>query len=77
MIPRTPLTKSTLLLLAVLAGLLAGCLPPAPPSDPDQTVDEALLLMLSSHSLLAQMPTEAWIHPPLGIVHLKPRASTR
>jgi len=77
MIPRTPLTKSTLLLLAVLAGLLAGCLPPAPASDPAQSVDEALLLMLSSHSLLAQMPTEATSSRSPGLLALLDQSSGR
>ena len=67
---------STLLLLAVLAGLLAGCLPPAP-SDPDQTVDEALLLMLSSHSLLAQMPTEPTSSRSTGLMALLVQSSGR
>lgn len=57
MATRMPLTKSTLLLLAVLGGLLSSCLPSGG-TEPAQPADEALLLMLSSHSLLSQMPAE-------------------
>lgn len=76
MIAQTPLTKSRLLLLAVLAGLLTGCLPAAP-SDPAQTVDEALLLMLSSHSLLAQMPNEPTSSRSPGLLALLGQSSGR
>jgi len=77
MIPRTLPTKSTLLLLVVLAGLVAGCLPPAAPSDPAQSVDEALLLMLSSHSLLAQMLTETTSSRTPGLLALLAQSSGR
>jgi hypothetical protein len=71
---RITLSKSTVLLSAVLAGLLAGCVPSGG-AEPAQSVDEAMLLMLSSQRLLSQMPAEMASSRPKGLMALLARSA--
>ena len=76
MASRSPITKSVFLLLVFLIGLAPGCSGPAR-VEPDQSIEEALLLMLSSQSLLAQMPTEPVGARSTGVMALRLQTAGR
>ena len=76
MASRSPITKSVFLLLVFLIGLAPGCSVPAR-VEPDQSIEEALLLMLSSQNLLAQMPTEPVGARSTGVMALRLQSAGR
>lgn len=64
------------LLVVFLAGLISSC-SAAPCASPLTSQDEALLLMLSSYSLLEQMPTEPAAGRPPGLMALRWQTTSR